>query len=86
MTRYDERDAHTLVCMQWNRGVPDREQECVCPMTLPRTFRADYEVEGPYDGGPYPMLSRALFWIVCLAGGAAALWFLWALLRHINKV
>lgn len=72
MTAFDERDAHSLVCIQSNRGVPQASQECVCRPRLPRTYRPTFEVEGPHIRSP----RRAMLFGALIALAIVALWAL----------
>lgn len=60
MTQFNERGAHTLVCVQSNRSIPKDAQECVCGTQLPKTFRPTYEIDGPHTRRE---VRRYLFWL-----------------------
>lgn len=85
MIRFDERDAHTLICLQSNRSLPDDVQECVCRPRLPKTYRPTFEVEGPV-AAPKSLFMRLVDFLVTLAVVGALSFTCGAILRHFGVI
>lgn len=87
MTRFDPSEAHTLVCIQNNRGIPEFAQECVCPPAprLPRTFQPTFEIEGPASRTS-TLARRVCAFLIGLAIVAAVNFIIGAVLRHFGVI